>query len=70
MLEMRVVLALTVRRFDFGEAYGELDRRLGRKGKVFKHCEGVGGRAYQILLTAAKPKDGLPVWVTERKRDE
>lgn len=70
MVELRVVLALTARRFDFREAYGELDRRLGRKGNVFKHCEGVGGRAYQILLTAAKPKDGLPVWVTERKRGE
>jgi hypothetical protein len=70
MLELRVVLALTVRRFDFREAYGELDRRLGRKGEMFKHCEKLGGRAYQILLTAAKPKDGLPVWVTERERDK
>jgi cytochrome P450 len=67
MLESRVVLALTVRRFDFKEAYEELDRRLGRKGKVFEHCAKVGGRAYQILWTTAKPKDGLPVWVTERK---
>jgi hypothetical protein len=67
MLESRIVLALIVRKFDFKEAYGELDRRLGRKPKVFESCEKVGGRAYQILWTTAKPKDGLPMWVTERK---
>jgi cytochrome P450 len=67
MLESRIVLALIVRKFDFKEAYDELDRRLGRKPKVFESCEKVGGRAYQILWTTAKPKDGLPMWVTERK---
>lgn len=66
MLESRVVLALILRRFDFEEAYGELDRRLGRKGVVFEECEKIGGRAYQILWTTAKPKDGLPMWVKER----
>jgi cytochrome P450 len=67
MLEMRVVLALILRKFDFKEAYGELDRRLGRKVKVFEECEKIGGRAYQILWTIAKPKDGLPMWVKETK---
>ncbi len=67
MLESRIVLALILRLFDFEEAYGELDRRLGRKGNEFEACEKIGGRAYQILWTTAKPKDGLPMWVRSRK---
>lgn len=66
MLESRVVLALILRKFDFYAAYGELDKRLGRKEKEFEACEKIGGRAYQILWTTAKPKDGLPMWVKER----
>ncbi|OBT46438.1 hypothetical protein VE00_03304 [Pseudogymnoascus sp. WSF 3629] len=67
MLETRVVLALTLRKFDFKEAYDELDRRLGRTPKEFPVLEKVGGRAYQVLFTAAKGKDGIPMWVSERK---
>ncbi|KAH8800159.1 cytochrome P450 [Xylogone sp. PMI_703] len=67
MLESRVGLSLTLRRFDFKAAYEELDRRLGKKEEVYKHCVGVGERAYQVLVTTAKPKDGLPMWVSERE---
>jgi cytochrome P450 len=68
MLESRIVLALTVRKFDFKEAYEELDRRLKRTPKEFPILESNGGRAYQILRTTAKPKDGLPMWVSARKQ--
>lgn len=68
MLETRIVLALTVRKFDFKGGYEELDRRLGRTPKEFPALEKVWGRAYQVLFTTAKPKDGLPLWVSERKR--
>lgn len=66
MLETRIVLALTLRKFDFREAYEELDRRLGRTPKEFPVLEKVGGRAYQVLFTAAKAKEGIPMWVSER----
>ena len=65
MLEARIVLALTLRKFNFKEAYEELDARLGRKPQVFEMMDKVG-RAYQVLWTTAKPKDGLPMWVSER----
>ncbi|OBT88469.1 hypothetical protein VE02_03289 [Pseudogymnoascus sp. 03VT05] len=67
MLETRIILALTLRKFDFKEAYDELDRRIGRTPKEFPVLEKVGGRAYQVLFTAAKGKDGIPMWVSERK---
>jgi hypothetical protein len=67
MLETRIVLALTLRKFDFKEAYDELDCRIGRTPKEFPVLEKVGGRAYQVLFTAAKGKDGIPMWVSERK---
>lgn len=67
MLETRVILALTLRKFDFKEAYEELDRRLGRKPKEYPELERAGGRAYHVLFTAAKAKEGLPMWVKERK---
>ncbi|KAL3421803.1 hypothetical protein PVAG01_05959 [Phlyctema vagabunda] len=69
MLEGRVILALTVRRFDFREAYDHLDGLLGRAPPpVYAGCADYGERAYQVLLTAAKPKDGLPMWVRERPK--
>ncbi|KAH8811289.1 cytochrome P450 [Xylogone sp. PMI_703] len=67
MLESRVVLAIIMRNFDFGDAYEELDRRSRRQPqKVGKELKNYGGRAYQILSSTAKPKDGLPMWVKER----
>lgn len=68
MLETRIILALTLRKFDFKEAYDELDRRLGRTPKEFPVLEKVGGRAYQVLFTAAKAKEGIPMWVSGRKQ--
>ena len=67
MLELRIVLALVLRKFAFEEAYEELDRRLRRTAvKPTEQHEKIGGRAYQILHTTAKPKDGLPMWVKKR----
>ncbi|OBT65131.1 hypothetical protein VE03_04759 [Pseudogymnoascus sp. 23342-1-I1] len=67
MLETRTILAMTLRKFEFREAYDELDRRMGRTPKAFPVLEKVGGRAYQVLFTAAKAKEGIPMWVKERK---
>ncbi|KAH7078813.1 cytochrome P450 [Paraphoma chrysanthemicola] len=62
LIEMKVVLAMTVREFDFHAAYDELDKVMGdgslwtkdasfRKGPM----EAFGERMHQILLAAAKP---------------
>ncbi len=60
-----------VRRFDFKPAYDSLDR-LANDGSVYsrsqKHMEGKqdldGEEAYQILLGAAKPREGMPMRVS------
>ena len=67
MVELRILLALTLRRFEFREAYDELDRRLDRKRPSIDSIDRWGGRAYQVFFTTAKPKDGLPMWVNERQ---
>lgn len=71
MLESRILLAMTIRQFNFQEAFEELDQRLGRKPKPCGDIlDAYGGRAYQILSTTGKPKDGIPMWVTHRKAKE
>lgn len=57
MIEIRVILALTVREFDFEAVYPEL-----RDPRELIE----GHRCYQILKGSAKPKDGLPGRVTVR----
>jgi cytochrome P450 len=62
MATLRVMVVLLVRRFDFDLAYEELDRRLGRKPKLY---EGVP-RCYVSLINTGQPADGMPVFVKER----
>ena len=61
MTELRVILALLARSFDFAPAYEEWDRlhssRVGTYG---------GERAYQIEEGAAHPVDKYPRRVVER----
>lgn len=68
MLEMKIILCMTVRSFHVEEAYELWDQKIGRKFKAGQ--EGGermwGSRAYQILLTSAKPKDGFPAVVRRR----
>lgn len=70
LLEARVILALTVRRFEFQPAFDCLDELKGdgscyandetwRKGKQDLD----GEEAYPILLGSAKPREGMPVRV-------
>jgi cytochrome P450 len=74
LIEMKVVLAMTVREFDFKAAYDELDSLMGdgtlwardesfRKGPQ----EVFGERMHQILLAAAKPSEGMPVRAYRRE---
>ncbi|KAL2060699.1 hypothetical protein VTL71DRAFT_9340 [Oculimacula yallundae] len=66
MLEMKIVLALTLRDFDISTQYEEWDRSMGRAspGETLDGRRGMfGDRAYQVMKATAKPSDGLPVRV-------
>ncbi|KAI9706861.1 MAG: hypothetical protein M1820_004640 [Bogoriella megaspora] len=60
LLEIKLVLALTVREFHVVNAYDEWDRMMKPKGPKTVN----GDRAYQILAGAAHPSDGFPCTVT------
>lgn len=63
MLEMKIILAMTLREWDFVEDYVAWDTRLGRAkpGDILDGRRGMFGmRAYQQLVATAKPIDGLP----------
>jgi cytochrome P450 len=74
LIEMKVVLALTLREFDVRAAYDELatldnDGSLWSKDPSFKKGpqKVFGEDMYQILLAAAKPREGMPARITRRK---
>ena len=57
MIEMKVIMVLTARRFDIGLAYEDLDRAKGTRGITTVY----GKRGYQIQR--AQPSDDLPCHV-------
>ena len=63
ILETKIILALTVRRFGFEAIYDELDAKLGPK--AVKTMEGES--AYQIKMGTAKPRGQMPcrVWLRD-----
>ena len=74
LLETKIIMALTLRSFDFTPAYDRLPelendgsiyaaKKAYRKGK--QDLE--GEEAYQILIASAKPREGMPMVVTERE---
>lgn len=76
MMEIKIIMALTLRSFDVTSAYEELDnasppnRRKGTQdgdGTIRTPIKWVEGeRAYQILLGSAKPVEGMPARVKIR----
>jgi cytochrome P450 len=58
MLELKIVMALTVREFEVIPGYEEYDKQRGVKSKTV-----FGERAYQILRATAKPAQGMPARV-------
>lgn len=62
MLDIKITLVMTARRFDFKDQYTELDRSRPPKDVSTVY----GERAYQISQGAAHPADGLPCQVTLR----
>jgi len=71
MLEMKIVLAIICRDFDFTARYDELDQLKNdgsgypSSNKGIQEC--FGEQAYQIARGTAKPREGMPVRVTRRK---
>lgn len=73
LVEMKVILAMTVREFDIKAVYEELasltnDGTLWAKDPTFREGpqEVFGESMYQILLAAAKPREGMPTRVGRR----
>ena len=62
MMELKLVLAMTVRKFNVDSAYDEYDKMRNRRAP--KTVD--GERAYQILKGAAHPNDGFPCKVSLR----
>lgn len=74
LIEMKVILAMTVREFDVRSAYDELDclkddGTLWTKDGSFRKGpqEVFGESMYQILLAAAKPREGMPARVVRKR---
>ncbi|KAI9894092.1 MAG: hypothetical protein M1814_004862 [Vezdaea aestivalis] len=68
IVEMKVVLALTLRSFDITAEYEEYDRLMGREkpGSTLGGKRGMFGyRAYQELIASAKPVDSMPARVVK-----
>ncbi|KAH9827875.1 Cytochrome-P450, partial [Teratosphaeria destructans] len=72
LIEARVVLALTARRFEVRPAYGRLAELAG-DGSYYARDEAWrvgrqdvdGEEAYAVLIGTAKPREGMPVVVRE-----
>ncbi|KAL9608750.1 MAG: hypothetical protein Q9167_006422 [Letrouitia subvulpina] len=60
ILELKLVLAVTLRKFKVESAYDEYDKTQPRRGIKTVN----GDRAYQILSGAAHPSDGFPCRVS------
>ncbi|KAH7127134.1 putative P450 monooxygenase [Dendryphion nanum] len=76
-IELKIILAMTIREFDIRGAYEELgalneDGSLWANDASFKKGpQTIFGDepAYQILLAAAKPREGMPARVKRREQD-
>jgi cytochrome P450 len=67
MIEIKVVMALTLRSFEIQSVYDELDELSSHEPSSKKKVNHAGGeRAYQILAGTAKPVDGMPARVKKR----
>nr|POE49476.1 putative sterigmatocystin biosynthesis p450 monooxygenase [Quercus suber] len=67
ILETKIIIAMTVRRFVFTPAFGELDSLKGDGTGYPSDSQGLqtqfGEEAYQIQLGTAKPREGMPMRV-------
>ncbi|KAI7129987.1 hypothetical protein KC352_g31387, partial [Hortaea werneckii] len=72
IIETKVILAMTLRLFDFEPAFDELDKLKGDKSGYPSDTSGVqeqfGDAAYQIQLGTAKPREGMPCRIKLRQQ--
>lgn len=67
MIEIKIVMALTLRIFEVRSVYDELDGLSSHKPSSSKKINHAGEeRAYQVLVGTAKPVDGMPARVKRR----
>lgn len=63
-MEIKLVLAMTLRTFEFQDGFGELDKLKNDGSGYPSDTSGVqelyGEQAYQIQLGTAKPREGMP----------
>lgn len=68
LLEIKMVLAMTVRTFNFKAAFDELDKLRNDGSGYPSDMSGIqeqfGDEAYQIQLGTAKPREGMPCRVS------
>ncbi|MCJ1264273.1 hypothetical protein MMC22_004144 [Lobaria immixta] len=68
LIEIKVIMALTLRSFDISSVYEELDKspNTGNGSELTSSNSVEGDMAYQILLGTAKPVKGMPARVKRR----
>ena len=70
IIETKIILAMTLRTFNFQAAYDELDKLKGDGTGYPSDTTGIqtqfGDRAYQIQLGTAKPAEGMPCRLSQR----
>jgi len=74
LIEARVVLLMSFRRFEFRSAYDELAKVVDDGSNWGKDLGGIdmkvlGDEIYQVLKATAKPRQGMPGRVSFRKRE-
>ncbi|KAL2807725.1 cytochrome P450 [Aspergillus granulosus] len=70
MIEMKILLVMTVRRFDIRAAFEDLHLLKGDGAVWESDSSGIqsvyGDEAYQVMMGSAKPREGMPARVTIR----
>lgn len=70
LMEVKIILAMTVRMFEVKMAYDEVSKLKGDGSGYRSETNGVqemfGEEAYQVQVGGAKPREGLPVRVSMR----
>ena len=70
-MEVKIILAMTVRYFQITSAYAEVEKLRGDGSGYPSDNSGIqtmfGDEAYQVQVGSAKPREGMPVRVSLRK---
>ena len=71
VIEMKIILIMTLRKFDIRAAFEDLKLLRGDGSHWPNDDSGIqevyGDEAYQVMLGSAKPREGMPARVSLRK---